>query len=84
MHGSRAGGGARPHDRSEMAGIDATEAILRALREVWLPDDYASEIRDCLEAPDDSWRSCCGGFCDPCAMTVARAVDRARALMRRE
>ncbi|MDQ3034613.1 MAG: hypothetical protein M3Y87_19545 [Myxococcota bacterium] len=64
-----------------MASIDADEAIRRALREVGLPADYAAEIRARLDAPDESWRSCCGGFCDPCVLTLGRAVDRARALL---
>ena len=65
-----------------MAALDPDEAIRRALREVGLPHDYDAEIRARLDAPDDSWRSCCAGFCDPCVLTIARAVDRARALLR--
>lgn len=65
-----------------MAATDPEDAILRALREVGLPGDHAPDVRALLDAPDESWRSCCGGFCDPCVQAIGRAVDRARALLR--
>jgi hypothetical protein len=57
------------------------DAILSALREVGLPDGYRAEVASRLRDADPGWRACCGGFCDPCALTLARAVDRARALL---
>lgn len=65
------------------SGSDVDDAILRALREVGLGGEHIEDVRARLDAADESWRSCCGGFCDPCVQTIGRAVDRARALLGR-
>ena len=53
--------------------------IERVLAALGLPLEHADEVRARLNDRDDGWRSCCGGFCDPCVLVIARAVDRVRA-----
>jgi hypothetical protein len=66
-----------------MAAADVDHAIRLALREVGLSEAHEAEVRARLDEPDDAWRACCGGFCDPCVLAIGRAVDRARALLGR-
>ncbi|UJR82544.1 hypothetical protein [Sandaracinus amylolyticus] len=64
------------------AARDLDDVITDALRELGLPEDLRDEVRARVDAPDESWRTCCGGFCDPCVTVIARVVDRVRALRR--
>jgi hypothetical protein len=61
---------------------DALEAaITRALADNHLPESYRQTVRDMLSQPEDDWPYCCGGGCDPCAMTLHAAARRARHLL---
>lgn len=54
------------------------EAIAGVLRELGLPEDLRDEVRARIDAPDETWRTCCGGLCDPCITVIARGVDQVR------
>jgi hypothetical protein len=58
-----------PDDRQTLANVCQQEGI---------DESYASFVARHLDAPDSTWRWCCGSHCDPCVSTLARAVDRAR------
>lgn len=66
----------------EMAGQDLDSAIDQAMAEAFLDEAYRGMIRELLERRDDVWRRCCASNCFPCALMLARVVDRVRELAR--
>jgi hypothetical protein len=56
-------------------------AIAEGARYAGLQDDETNFVREYLHKDPSEWRFCCGGVCDPCVLTLARAVDRARELL---
>jgi hypothetical protein len=57
------------------------DAVTQALETAGLHESQASLIDFYLDRPDGSWRDCCGSNCVPCALQIAQAVDKARALL---
>jgi hypothetical protein len=55
--------------------IDA--AIAQVGDECRLDPAYRSIVRPLLRIPRERWPSCCGGNCEPCAVTPAAVADRA-------
>ncbi|HEY8431804.1 MAG TPA: hypothetical protein VIL20_25670 [Sandaracinaceae bacterium] len=51
------------------------------MREHRMPEWHREDVLAMLRAPDDAWPPCCGGACDPCVLSLARVVRRARALL---
>jgi hypothetical protein len=64
-----------------LAVVTTDEAIDQALSENRLSNAYRKEIQLRLHSEDDGWRMCCGNFCDPCAETIGRVVDRTREIL---
>jgi len=60
---------------------DLDTAIERAMAEAFLDEAYRGMIRELLERKDNVWRHCCASNCVPCALTLARVVDRVRQLL---
>ena len=63
-----------------MAEEDVDAAIDQAMAEAFLDEAYRGMIRELLMRRDSVWRRCCGSDCYPCALTLARVVDRVRQL----
>lgn len=61
---------------------EVESAISQALDENGVDAIYDGVVRRYLHREDDEWRTCCGSCCDPCNLTLARVVDRARDLLR--
>jgi hypothetical protein len=61
----------------------ADAVIAGALAAEGVDASYAAFVARHLDASDASWRWCCGSACDPCVARLGRAVDRARAALRR-
>lgn len=57
------------------------EAIAAGARYAGLDEAHYGYVRAYLRQHPDSWVFCCGAACDPCVMTIQRAVDRARSLL---
>jgi hypothetical protein len=55
-------------------------AMAQAMREHMLEDAYRGFVLLYLHRPDDHWRQCCYGSCEPCVLQIARVVDRVREL----
>jgi hypothetical protein len=55
-------------------------AIEMAMREQMLDPAYRGFVMLYLGRPDDHWRQCCNGSCEPCVLQIARVVDRVREL----
>lgn len=53
-------------------------AVLDALRLEGLDTAHADDVVRYVFDTSEIWRSCCGGFCEPCVSSLARAVDRVR------
>ena len=61
-----------------MALSDETErAIGEGLRHACMRESQREMVRAYLDAPPDPTQ-CCGSSCDPCVITIARAVRVAR------
>jgi hypothetical protein len=76
-------GGGRALWRATPVSIGASEPerqrrIERLLAEEGLDASYFAFVLAHLDRPDEQWRWCCGGNCDPCVQKLGRAVDRAR------
>lgn len=56
-------------------------AITRAMRELAVDEAYRPEVNELMEIPRARWPACCGGLCDPCVLTLAGVVSRARQLV---
>ncbi len=48
-----------------------------------LDEGFRRSLRRMIEREDDSWRVCCGNGCDPCVLALGRAVDTARARLKK-
>jgi hypothetical protein len=76
----RTGGGAESLHHEGVAEPDLDTAIDQAMAEAFLDEAYRGMIRELLNRRDNVWRRCCGSDCYPCALTLARVVDRVRQL----
>ena len=56
-------------------------AIAEGVRWAGLDPSQSGYVREYLRLDRSEWFFCCGSACDPCVMTIARAVDRARELL---
>jgi hypothetical protein len=61
--------------------VDDARAIAEGLRYAGLDPAQEGYVRAYLRQPRSEWFFCCGSACDPCVLTIARAVDRARELL---
>lgn len=61
--------------------VDEETAITEGLRHAGLKESQRGLVRAYLHEDPATWKSCCGSYCDPCVLTIAHAVDRARALL---
>lgn len=55
-------------------------AVEQAMREHAVPPWHREDVIAALDTPDEAWPPCCGAACEPCVLTLARVVARARAL----
>ncbi|AKF03113.1 hypothetical protein [Sandaracinus amylolyticus] len=62
---------------------DVDGAITEALRATGMRETQREMVRTHLDAPPDP-TTCCGSSCDPCVVTLARAVRVARRKLGRE
>ncbi len=63
---------------------DIDRFVEEALVKVGLHASWAREVRRQAEKdPASDSRYCCGSACDPCVMTIGRAVDLVRRRIRR-
>lgn len=69
--------GPQEHPDDPLAGI-----LDAALAAVGLSTAYRETVREHLDEPDERWRYCCGGSCDPCIQQIGRAVDAVRGARR--
>lgn len=56
-------------------------AIREGARYAGLGESQHGFVREYLHKDRAEWFFCCGSACDPCVMTIARAVDRAREIL---
>jgi hypothetical protein len=67
-----------------MARDEALEAALtEGLRYAGMHESQREMVRAYLDAPPDPTQ-CCGSSCDPCVITIARAVQAARKALGRD
>ena len=64
--------------------MPSDEPIDRALRENGLNVAYRPDVESLIRLPRSEWPVCCGGFCEPCALALGRAAERAIALAAEE
>lgn len=61
------------------------EEVARAIRDgaryAGLGPSGEGYVRAYLDQPRSDWFFCCSSACDPCVLTIARAVDKARELL---
>lgn len=62
---------------------DVESAITEALCCTGMKETQREMVRAYLDAPPDP-TTCCGSSCDPCVVTLARAVRRARRALGRD
>ncbi|UJR84493.1 hypothetical protein [Sandaracinus amylolyticus] len=62
---------------------DVDGAITEGLRATGMRETQREMVRAHLDAPPDV-TTCCGSSCDPCVVTLARAVRVARRKLGRE
>ena len=56
-------------------------AIAEGARWAGLDDTHHGYVREYLHQSPREWMFCCGSACDPCVLTIRRAVDKARELL---
>lgn len=61
--------------------ISEAEAIAEGARHAGLHETQEGFVRRHLHAPPRDWMLCCDASCDPCVLTIRRAIDRARELL---
>jgi len=61
--------------------VTVDEALKRASAEIGLQSYYQSLVRPLLKQPEEPWPSCCGGGCEPCAVTLVAVARRAQQLL---
>ena len=62
---------------------DVERAITEGLRQAGMRETQRAMVRAHLDAPPDV-TTCCGSSCDPCVVTLARAVRVARRALGRD
>jgi hypothetical protein len=61
--------------------MDVDAALAQASLEVGLQEYYRDMVRPLLRMPRTQWPSCCGGGCEPCALTLVAVAERVLALV---
>jgi hypothetical protein len=56
-------------------------AIAEGARYAGLDESHHGYIGTYLHQDPREWMFCCGSACDPCVLTIRRAVDKARAIL---
>jgi hypothetical protein len=64
--------------------MDLETALAQASEEFGLQSYYRSMVRPLLYMPRSQWPGCCGGGCEPCAMTLCSVAQRVDELLGRE
>jgi len=64
-----------------MGSADEARAIAEGARFAGLDETQTGFVREYLHKDPSAWLHCCGGVCDPCVLTIARAVAKARELL---
>lgn len=54
------------------------EALDQALLDQGLHAGFKASIRRLVFEEQEDWRLCCGNYCEPCVLPMARAVDQVR------
>jgi hypothetical protein len=57
-------------------------AIAEGARFAGLDETQHGYVRAYLHQDPKEWMFCCGSSCDPCVLTIRRAVDKTRELLR--
>ncbi len=67
----------------KQAGVTPKEAaaIAEGARWAGLDETHHGYVREYLHQSPAEWMFCCGSACDPCVLTIRRAVDKARELL---
>lgn len=60
---------------------EQARAIAEAARYAGLHERDVGHVHACLERDPSEWMFCCGSACNPCVMTIRRAVDKAREIL---
>lgn len=60
---------------------EEAEAIAEGSRFAGLDETHHGYVREYLHQHPSRWLFCCGSACDPCVMSIKRAVDKARELL---
>jgi len=60
---------------------DNEAALKRASQEMGLQDHYVDCVRPLLGMGPAGWPRCCGGNCEPCALTLIRVAERVHQLL---
>jgi hypothetical protein len=60
---------------------EVEDALVRASDEVGLQDHYRDCVRPLLGVGPAGWPRCCGGGCEPCALTLIAVAERVHAIL---
>jgi hypothetical protein len=60
---------------------EEASAIAEGARWAGLDESHHGYIRTYLHQSPAEWMFCCGSACDPCVLTIRRAVDKAREVL---
>ena len=60
--------------------MELEAALVQASEENGLQDYYRDLVRPLLRQPKDEWPECCGGGCEPCAVTLIAVAERVQEL----
>lgn len=60
---------------------EESRAIAEGARFAGLDEAQQGFVREYLHKAPSDWMFCCGSACDPCVLTIARAVEKARDLL---
>ena len=60
---------------------EVAQAIAEGARWAGLDETHHGYVREYLDKPKREWLFCCGSACDPCVMTIERAVDKTREIL---
>lgn len=71
-----------PRPGTEDADARLAAALDAVFAEFPLEPAWRLQVRDLIDRDDATWRSCCGGACDPCVFTLGHIVDAVRARLR--
>jgi hypothetical protein len=56
-------------------------ALTQASEQFGLAPYYRDMVRPLLRMPRSQWPSCCGGGCEPCALTLVQVAARVLELL---